>query len=126
MRVHFCKQQPALNRQQPGHASIMYCCVLLLQVVYGVTRYRRFLDCFLDSFFHHNRCNIALSVSKHSSCIALSPALLSSTTCKLSHREQRELQLEQTQQQQSPHALTLWCCLQPPAPAGALRCGQMQ
>ncbi|WIA13671.1 hypothetical protein OEZ85_007232 [Tetradesmus obliquus] len=25
------------------------------QVVYGVTRYRRFLDCFLDSFFHHNR-----------------------------------------------------------------------
>ncbi|KAF6252521.1 hypothetical protein COO60DRAFT_519370 [Scenedesmus sp. NREL 46B-D3] len=25
------------------------------QVVYGVTRYRRFLSCFLDSFFHHNR-----------------------------------------------------------------------
>lgn len=31
--------------------------VVLLQVVYGLLRYRKFLSSFLESFFHHNRCS---------------------------------------------------------------------
>lgn len=33
------------------------------QVLYGIVRYRKFLSCFLTSFYHHNRCE------GHEACI---------------------------------------------------------
>ena len=55
--VHAAKPQPQIGLCQASSCRRVYACgPLLLQVVYGLLRFSRFLDAFLASFWDKNRC----------------------------------------------------------------------